>query len=90
MAITKTTSLERVEVRPAEDSSAADTTNAGNPTVEAIYVDTIDDTSDADLPVDYTRTKCLERYSDEENSTATDVTGEDQLVQDICGAVWTD
>lgn len=88
MAITKTSVLERVEVRPAADSSAADTTNIGNPTVEAVYVDTIDDTSDADLPVDYTRTKYLERYSDEENSTATDVTGEDQLVQDICGAIW--
>lgn len=88
MAITKTTSLERVEVRPAEDSSAADTTNIGNPTVEAVYIDTMDDSSDADLPVDVTRTKYLERYSDEDNQTATDVTGEDQLVQDICGAIW--
>ena len=88
MAITKTTALEHVEVRVAEDSSAADTTNAGNPTVEVTYVDTIDDTSDADLPADILRTKLIERYSDEDNQTATDVTGEAQLVQDICGAIW--
>ena len=88
MAITKTTSLEFIEVHAAEDSSAADTTNAGNPTVRVTYIDTLDDASDADLPADFTRTKRLERYSDEDNQTATDVTGEDQLVQDVCGAIW--
>lgn len=88
MAITKTTSVQRIEVYPAVDSSAADTTNAGNPTVMCVYEDTLDDSTDADLPVTATRVKHLERYSDETNQTATVVTGEDQLVQDICGAIW--
>ena len=88
MAITKTTNLERVEVMPAEDAAAADTTNAGNPRVECVYLDTVDDSTDDDLPASFTRIKTLHRYSDEDNQTATDVTSEDQLVQDICGAIW--
>lgn len=88
MAITKTTAVQRIEVYPAVDSDAADTTNAGNPTVMCVYEDTLDDSTDADLPVTATRVKHLERYSDETNQTATVVTGEDQLVQDICGAIW--
>ena len=88
MAITKTTSVQRVEVYPAQDSDAADTTNAGNPTLMVVYEDSMDDPNDADLPVTASRVKHIERYSDEENATATDVTGEAQLVQDICGAVW--
>jgi len=88
MAITKTTSVQRVEVYPATDSSAADTLNSGNPTVMVVYEDSMDDPNDSDLPVIATRVKHLERYSDEDNATATVVTGEDQLVQDICGAIW--
>ena len=88
MAITKTTSVQRCEVYPAQDSDAADTTNLGNPTVMVVYEDSMDDPNDADLPVTASRVKHIERYSDEENATATDVTGGDQLVQDICGAIW--
>ena len=88
MAITKTTSVQRCEVYPAQDSDAADTTNAGNPTVLVVYEDSMYDPNDSDLPVTATRVKHLERYSDESDQTATDVTGEDQLVQDICGAIW--
>lgn len=88
MAITKTTKVQRVEVYPAADSSAADTTNAGNPTVMCVYEDTFDDSTDPDLPETSPRVKHLDRYSDESNQTATVVTGEDQLVQDICGAIW--
>jgi hypothetical protein len=60
-----------------------------------VYEDAMDDPDDNDLPVTATRVKQLNRYLvtiDEdgtETSTATDVTGEDQLVQDICGAIWT-
>ena len=88
MAMTKTTSVQRIEVYPASDTDAADTLNAGNPTVMAFYEDHIDDPDDADLPVIAPRNKSFVRYSDEANATATDVTGEDQLVQDICGAIW--
>lgn len=90
MAITKTTRVQRCEVYPAQDSDAADTTNAGNPTVMVVYETTFDDSTDDNLPETTSRVKHIERYSDEENATATDVTGEDQLVQDICGAIWTD
>jgi len=88
MAITKTTSVQRVEVYTQSDADAADTLNSGNPTVMVVYEDTLDDSTDADLPVTATRVKHLNRYSDETNQTATVVTGEDQLVQDICGAIW--
>ena len=94
MAITKTTSVQRVEVYRATDPDAADTLNAGNPTVTVIYEDSMDDPNDSDLPVIAIRAKNLSRYvvtiNDDETttSTATDVTGEDQLVQDICGAIW--
>lgn len=97
MAITRTTTCIRVEVYKAHSSDADDAdTNAGNPTVMAVYHDTFDDSTDDQLPVTTQRTVHLNRYvvtvADDgtETSTATDVTGEDQLVQDICGAIWTD
>lgn len=88
MAITKTTAVQRVEVYPLVDSSAADSANAKHPTLMVVYEDTLDDSTDADLPVTATRVKHLQRYV-EDGGSATDVTGEDQLVQDIAGALWT-
>ena len=88
MAITKTTSILRVEVYPASDPDAADTLNAGNPIVMAIYEDIIDDPDDDDLPQPIQRVKRFERYSDETDGTATVITGENQLVIDVCNAVW--
>ena len=94
MAITKTTSVQRVEVYPQSDADASDTLNSGNPSVMVVYEDAMDDPDDNDLPVVATRVKHLRRYTitinddQTETSTATDVTGEDQLVQDICGAIW--
>lgn len=94
MAITQTKTVQRIEVYPANDSSAADTTNDGNPTVMVIYIHTFDDSADDQLPVTTEKAKHLQRYTitinddETETSTATDVTGEDQLVQDICGAIW--
>lgn len=94
MAITKTTRLERCEVYAQADADAADTLNTGNPTIMAVYIDSMDDPDDNDLPQSFPRVKTLERYFVTVNddgtttSTATDVTGEDQLVQDICGAIW--
>lgn len=95
MAITKTTSVQRCEVYPQADADAADTLNSGNVTVMVVYTDIIDDPDDDDLPASMQRVKHLNRYvvtTDEdgnETSTATDVTGEAQLVQDVCGALWT-
>lgn len=94
MAITKTRKVARLEVYPAADSSAADTLNAGNPSVAVNYDIVFDDSTDDELPAATPKYKHLNRYTitvaddGTESSAATDVTGEDQLVQDICGAIW--
>ena len=88
MAITNTTSVQRIEVYPAQDSSAANTTNAGNCTVMVVYLETFDDSSDAKLPVTTERGIYLYKFSDEEAGTATDISAEDALVQSVCGAIW--
>ena len=98
MAITKTTTVERLEVYPLADSSAEDTSNAKYPTITVVYKDTLDDSEDADLPVTATRIKHLEKFTithgtDSEGnptecSTATVVSNEDPLVRTICTALW--
>ena len=98
MAITKTTRVQRTEVFPKADANAENTKNTAWPTVMVVYEDVLDDPDDSELPVTATRTKWLSKFTitlgnDEdgnptESSAATVVTGEDQLVQDICGAIW--
>ena len=86
MAITKTTSVQRVEVYPAADSSAEATENVAHESVMVVYEDSFDDSSDDTLPVTSTRVINLQKFDDEGN--ATDVTSHDSLVQTICTAVW--
>lgn len=87
MAITNTRTVQRCEVYPAMNDES-------NPSLMVVYQHTFDDTEDDSLPASSTVVKHLHRYilnvdeAGEETSTATDVTGEDQLVQDICGALW--
>ena len=98
MAITKTTKVQRCEVYPKVDASAEATVSAAWPTIMVVYEDVLDDSDDADLPVTATRVKHLSKFTithgtdsdgnPTESSAATVVTGEAQLVQDICGAVW--
>ena len=89
MAITNTRAVGRIETYPAVNADS-------DATLMVVYEHTFDDTNDTALPVTSTVVKHLQRYvvtTDEdgnETSTATDVTGEDQLVQDICAAIWTD
>jgi len=89
MAITKTRAVQRIEVYPAAEAD-------GDPRLMVVYENTFDDSEDDTLPETTVSVKNLERntvtISDDgtESSAATDVTGEDQLVQDICAAVWTD
>lgn len=89
MAITKTRAVQRIEVYPAADASS-------DPRLMVVYENTFDDSEDDTLPETTTSVKNLERntvtIADDgtETSTATDVTGEDQMVQDVCAAVWTD
>jgi len=98
MAITKTTRVQRAEVYPKANADAEATVSAAWPTLMVVYEDVLDDPDDAELPVTATRVKHLQKFTvtygtdDEgnptESSAATVVTGEDQLVQDICGAIW--
>jgi hypothetical protein len=98
MAITKTTHVQRCEVYPKQDASAADTLSHAWPTLMVAYNDVLDDPDDAELPITATRVKNLEKFTitygtDEdgnptESSAATVVTGEDALVQSICGVIW--
>ena len=98
MAITKTTRVQRAEVYRAMDSTAESTLSEAWPTVMVVYEDVLDDPDDSELPVTATRVKHLSKFTlttttDSEGevtttSAATVVTGEDALVQSICGAVW--
>ena len=87
MAITKTTTVQNIYIQRAQDSSAADTTNAKHPTVEVIYEEFFDDPDDSLLPITTSRVVYLSKYV-EDGGSATDYSGEDQLVQDVCGAIW--
>ena len=86
MAITKVTTIERIECLPPMDSSAENTTNDGNWRLTVFYEDTLDDSSDADLPVTVGRTKHFLKYVSE--GTATDMSTESQDVQDVASALW--
>jgi hypothetical protein len=52
-----------------------------------VYNDSMDDPEDAELPIVATRVKHLNKFV-EDGGSATDVSGEDALVQTICTAVW--
>ena len=87
MAITKVTKVQRIEVYPAMDSSAASTKNDAHERVMVVYEDTLDDSGDADLPVTATRVKHLTKLV-EEGGAATDYSKEDALVKVVCAAIW--
>ena len=92
MAITKTRSVQRIEVYP--ESGSADER------VMVVYEHTFDDSDDAELPVTNSTVKSLYKTtttvdnSDPENpvetTVDTDISGEDALVQAVCNAVWAD
>ena len=88
MAITKTEVLQRCETYPAQDSSAAATTNEANPRLMVVMEITFDDADDAELPAVSNHVTNLQRYDADGNLTV--VSGYVQIVQDICAAVWTD
>lgn len=87
MAITNTRAVQRIETYPAIEG--------GDPTLMVVYEHTFDDSTDDALPVTSTVVKHLMRNNvtvaedGTETSTATDISGEDAMVQAICGAVWT-
>lgn len=85
MAITKTTTVSRVEIMPNDNNR-----------VMVVYLDRFDDPDDDQLPNESLRTVQLwktTRVTDEEGNvteTPTDVSGHDPLVQTIAAAVWAD
>jgi hypothetical protein len=87
MAITNVRTIQRVEVYPAQDSSAEDTANVKYPSIMVVYNHTFDDADDADLPVVTTKVVHLNKFV-EDGGAATSVSGEDALVQTICTAIW--
>jgi hypothetical protein len=85
MAITNIRTVQRIEVYPAEGAET-------DPCIMVIYTHVFDDSEDTELPITSTKSKVLKRYQPaEEGATpvATDVSGEDQMVQDIATALWT-
>ena len=87
MAITKVTKVQRIEVYPAADSTAASTKMEAHDTMMVVYEDTLDDSADADLPVTATRVKHLTKLVAEDGA-ATDYSGEDALVKSVADKLW--
>ncbi len=87
MAITKTTTVERLEVYSAPNASAEDTKNEKYPWVMVVYQDKLDEEGDADLPVTATRVKHLYKLVTDDGA-ATDYSKEDALVKTVCAAIW--
>ena len=78
MALTKTRSMERIEVFYMDTDDDA--------IVNVRYKDTWDDPDDDDLPIDKPYAISIRRYNPD--GTPTDYSGEDTLVVGICDLVW--
>jgi hypothetical protein len=81
MTMTKTVELMEIVVRPNVSLSPADPSTV----VTFVTVNdrvTVDDPDDDTLPITQTRSFNFK--------PGDDVSGQDQIVQDICAAVWTD
>lgn len=83
MAIETTKTVRRVEVLPQSDP---DQDGDLPPVINVRIAISVDDPDDADLPVVTDQVKKLKKF--DENGDLTDVSGEDQLVQDIAAAIW--
>tara|TARA_B100001063_G_C16631328_1_gene485972 strand:+ start:220 stop:489 length:270 start_codon:yes stop_codon:yes gene_type:complete len=88
MAITKTTTFNFVSSYPAEDSSGAANLNSSHPKLVVVETIVFDDSSDDLLPLSSQIKRWIGKYSDEANSTLTDVSSEHALVKSIAGAIW--
>ena len=85
MAITKTSELSEIMVRPAGDSTADDTSNAKHPTINVWYFDTFTESGVASNPI--TRLVEINKYV-EDGGSASDVSDEHAIVQSIAAAIW--
>lgn len=89
MAISSVTTVQRCEVYPISDASAEDTANAKHPSVLVVYNHSLTGTG-GDAGVDGTVSTTVKNIFKfvEDGGSATDVSGEDALVQTVCGAIW--
>lgn len=78
MAITRSSELVRIEIIPLGDG--------GFPNLFLTYRDSFDDPDDESLPVTNSRSVVLVKENRE--GVATDVSGESQMIQDICAVIW--
>ena len=89
MAISNTTTVQRIEVYPLADSSADATANAKHPTLMVVLNNTLTGTG-ADAGLDgsgRTQVKNFTKFVSDGGS-ATDMSGEDALVQTVATAIW--
>ena len=87
MAITRTTSVQRCEVYPLTDASAADTANSKHPSIMVVYTDSFDDSEDSTLPVKSNRVVHFNKFV-EDGGAETTMSGEATLIQTIATALW--
>ena len=88
MAITKTIDFLHADVYLAKDPDGEASMNIAHPYILIHEKVTIDDVSDNDLPVENKTHRFIYRFV-EDNGDATDVSGENSLVQSIASAIWT-
>jgi len=88
MAITKTTTFNFVSSYPAEDSSGAANLNSSHPKLVVVETIVFDDSSDDLLPLSSQIKRWIGKYSDEANSTLTDLSSEDDMVKSVAGVIW--
>ena len=89
MAISRNTKVQRIEVYPPMDAEADNTTNLAHESVMVVYDHVLTGTG-ADAGLDgsvSTVSKHLYKFV-EDGGDATDVSGEDALVQTVCNAIW--
>ena len=85
MAITLTRTVQRIETYPAMTPEPEG--EATYPTLMVVYNDLFDDANDDQLPVTATKVLHFSKYV-EDGGAATDMSGEDALVQTIATAIW--
>ena len=88
MAITKTTTFNYVSSYPAEDASGAANLNSSHPKLVVVETIVFDDSSDTLLPLGNQIKRWVGKYSDEANSTLTDLSSEDDMVKSVAGVIW--
>tara|TARA_R100000030_G_scaffold38172_1_gene28622 strand:+ start:35 stop:301 length:267 start_codon:yes stop_codon:yes gene_type:complete len=86
MAITKSTTVHRIEIKPAKNSGAVATDNAKHPTIMIVYNDKFADDGDSSSTISQ-RVVNMSKFS-EDGGNPTDYSKEDVLVKLILDEIW--